>query len=354
MKGVVYWDTGSVKVVDDVPEPRIQDPQDALVSVSAATICGSDLHILHSSLLGVQRGNVIGHEFSGVVEEVGPAVENIKPGDRVVAAAGVCCGKCPFCRSNMILACPHLGIYGHGSLLGDLQGGQAERVRVPFADMTLEKIPEGLTDEQVLFVGDILSTAYMGVAGALPGRPALQPGSTVAVFGAGPVGLCAVAAAGLFGPARIIAVDREEYRLEMALKLGADTVVNAAEGDPAAAIFELTGGRGADLVIEAVGSPEAFAGCLASAAFYGNISVLGAFQQQPVEMPMTLLFRKNLNISVGLVNLIYMRKLIDLIEAEKLDVTPIITHRMPLEEAVKAYHIFENKLDGAIKVILKP
>lgn len=323
------------------------------MSISSAAICGSDLHILHSSFLGVQKGTILGHEFAGVVKEVGPAVQNIKPGDRVVGGAGVSCGKCSFCRSNMILACPHLSLYGHGPLLGDLQGAQAERIRVPFADMTLEKIPDRLNDEQVIFVGDILSTAYMGVAGALPGRPALQPGNTVAVFGAGPVGLCAVAAARLLGPSQIIAVDKEEYRLKMAMRLGADTVVNAAQEEPVTAIINHTGGRGADLVIEAIGSPEAFAACVASVAFYGNISVLGAFQQ-PVEMPMIMLFRKNISISVGLVNLIYMKKLIGLIEAERLDLTPIITHRMPLDEAAYAYHIFANKLDNSVKIILKP
>jgi len=351
MKALVYRGVGDIRL-EEVPRPALQGPEEAIVKVTTSSICGSDLHIVHGHL-GVEPGTIVGHEFTGVVEEVGPAVAGVKPGDRVLGAAGVWCGQCPACRSNLSIACKHLGIYGCGPMFGSLQGAQAEYIRVPFANVTLEKIPDGLTEEQVLFVGDILSTAYMGAEGITPGGPGIQPGSTVAVFGAGPVGLCAVAAARLFGPARIISVDMVDYRLEMAARLGADRVINAAREDPAAAITEITGGWGADFVIEAIGSTEAFTVCLSVVAPGGTVSAIGVFQQ-PVELPIHLLLAKNIGVKMGLANLIHMKRLIGLIQAGKLDLTPIITHRLPLAEVVRGYEIFEKKLDGCVKVLLKP
>lgn len=351
MKAVVYRGIGDIGL-EDVPRPQIQGPEDAIVRVTTTSICGSDLHILRG-YLGLEPGTIVGHEFTGVVEEVGSAVTKVKPGDRVLGAAGVWCGRCPACRKNLGIACEHVALYGCGPLYGNLQGVQAEYVRVLYADATLEKIPEDLTDEQVLFVGDILSTAYMAARGMNPCEPGIQPGSVVAIFGAGPVGLCAVSVARLFGPAKIIAVDMEDYRLNMATRLGADHVINASREDPTEAIMEITGKWGADYVIEAIGSPEAFDQCLTAVAAGGTVFVIGVFQE-PVEVPIQFLMSKNISIKMGLANLIYMKELIALIQNGKLDLTPIITHRLPLAEAEKGYELFKKRLDGAIKVIFKP
>lgn len=351
MKAIVYRGIGDIRL-EDVPRPQIQGPEDAILRVTTTSICGSDLHIFHGHL-GLEPGTIVGHEFTGIVEEVGSAVTKVKPGDRVLGAAGVWCGRCPACLDNRPFACEHVALYGCGPLLGDLQGVQAEFVRVLFADVSLEKIPDNLTDEQVLFVGDILSTAYMGVTGINPGEPAIQPGSTVAIMGAGPVGLCAVSVSHLFGPAKIIAVDMEDYRLNMAAQLGADHVINVSKEDSTDAIMDITGGRGADYVIEAVGNTEAFYQCLAAVAPGGTVSAVGVFRE-PVELQMQFLMIKNISIKMGLANLIHMKKLVNLIQNGKLDVTPIITHILPLSEAQRGYEIFDKKLDGAIKVIFKP
>ncbi|MCL6479698.1 MAG: alcohol dehydrogenase catalytic domain-containing protein [Peptococcaceae bacterium] len=351
MKAVVYHGGGTIRV-DDVPKPEIQGPEDAIVRVTTTAICGSDLHILHG-FLPVDQGTVIGHEFVGIVEEVGSAVTKVKPGDKVLSMAGVNCGKCRNCRDRLIFACENGGIFGCGPMFGNLQGVQAEYARVLYADETLEKIPEGLTDEQVLFVGDILATAYTGVMGVNPDGRGIQPGSVVAIFGAGPVGLCTVAVARLFGASQIIVTDMEDNRLEVAGRMGADKVINITRADPVASIMDITGGRGADLAVEAAGSPEAFVNCLAAAATGGTVSVIGVISQ-PVQITFQQIIHKNISIQTGLANVIHTKRLVSLIQAGKLDLTPIITHRLPLTEAVHAYEIFEKKLDGAIKVILNP
>jgi alcohol dehydrogenase len=338
--------------VEDVPKPKIQDPYDAIVRVATTAICGSDMHILHG-FLRVKPGTVIGHEFAGVVEEVGSAVTRVKPGDRVVGMAGVYCGRCRACRGGLLYACENGGAYGCGQMLGDIQGVQAEYARVLYADETLERIPEGLTDEQVLFVGDILATAYTGVAGVNPDGKGVQPGSVAAIFGTGPVGLCAVAVARIFGASQIIALDMDDHRLAMATRMGADKVINVLQADPAAAIMDITGGWGADLVVEAAGSPASFASCLAAVATGGIVSVIGVISK-PVEISFNKLMVRNITIQAGLGNFIYTKRLISLIKAGKLDLTPLITHSLPLSEALKGYDIFEKKLDKAIKVILKP
>lgn len=351
MKALVYRGVGDIRL-EDVPKPQIQGSEEAIVRITSTAICGSDLHILHGHL-GVEPGTIIGHEFTGVVEEVGVGVSAVKPGDRVVGAAGTSCGQCPACRLGLTMACEHFGMYGTGPMFGNLQGAQAEYIRVFSANFTLQKIPEGLSDEQVLFVGDILSTAYMGAVGISPRGHGVQPGHTVAIFGAGPVGLCAVAAAKLFSPVRIIVIDQLDYRLDMAKRLGADHVINATQTDPAAAIMKMTGDWGADFVIEAVGVPETLAAGLSVVAPGGTVSVVGLFQG-PVEIPIHTLITKNIAIKMGLADLIYMRKLLGLIQAGKMDLTPMITHTLPLAEGVHAYEIFDKKLDRVIKVILKP
>ncbi|GAB6155070.1 zinc-dependent alcohol dehydrogenase family protein [Desulfosporosinus burensis] len=351
MKALVYHGGRTISV-DDIPKPELQGPEDAIVRVTTTAICGSDLHILHG-FLPVDPGTVIGHEFCGVVEEVGSAVTKVKPGDNVLSMAGVNCGKCSACRNRLIFACENGGIFGCGPIFGNLQGVQAEYVRVKYADEVLEKIPEGLTDEQVLFVGDILATAYTGIAGVNPDGKGIQPGSVVAIFGAGPVGLCTVAVARVFGASQVIVLDMEDNRLEVARRMGADKVINITQADPVASIMEITGGRGADLVVEAAGSREAFASCLAAVTIGGTVSVIGIINQ-PVELDFLKIIPKNITIQAGLANVIHTKRLLSLIQAGKLDLSPLITHRLPLTEAVQAYEIFEKKLEGAIKVLLKP
>lgn len=351
MRALVFRGVGDIRL-EDVPRPEIQGPEDAIIRVTTTSICGSDLHILRG-LLRVEPGTVIGHEFVGIVEETGSSVTKVKPGDRVVSMAAVFCGRCRPCRNGLVSACENGGGYGCGPRMGNLQGVQAEYARVLYANETLEKIPEGLTDEQVLFVGDILATAYTGVMGVNPDGRGILPGSVVAVFGSGPVGLCAVAVARLQGASQVIALDSEDYRLAMAARMGADKVINVAQTDPVTAIKGATNGWGADLIVEAAGSPVALTNSLAAAAIGGRVTIIGV-HSQPVEVPFHKIINKNITIQTGLGNFIHVSRLIKLIETGKLDLTPLITHRMPLSEVIKGYEIFEKRLDDAIKIVIKP
>jgi alcohol dehydrogenase len=352
MRAVVYHGPKDIRL-EEVPEPVIQTPEDAIVRVTGASICGSDLHVLHGLMPQMNEGAIIGHEFVGVVEAVGSAVEGFAPGDRVVGPAAVWCGKCRACKAGMLSACEHAAIFGNGPLFGALDGAQADLVRVPYAGVTLHHIPEGLSDEQVLFAGDILPTAYSAVAGLAPGSRGARPGDTVVIFGAGPVGLCAVASAKVFGPARIIVVDMEEYRLNMATRLGADIVVDASTDDVRKLVKEATAGWGADYVVEAVGKQETLNNAVAISAPGGVVSVVGVFQQ-PVSINAPRMLSKNTTITIGLGDLGRIQELIDLIAAGSLDLTPLITHRLPFADIMAAYDIFEKRTDGAIKILLTP
>lgn len=352
MKALVYYGPGEIRLAQ-VPDPVLQRPGDAIVRVTATSICGSDVHILGGHMPGVLPGTIVGHEFVAVVEEVGSAVAGLAPGDRVVGPAAVWCGRCGTCRRGLPALCENRGIFGCGGLYGDLPGAQAEFVRVPFADVALQLIPPGLSDEQVVFAGDILATGYSAIVGMTPGAHAVASGDTVAVFGAGPVGLCAVAAARLFAPAHVVAIDLEGYRLEVAARLGADRVVNPAQEDPKAAIRDLTGGWGADLVVEAVGRPETLSAAMSAVALGGTVSVVGLFQEA-VPVPVPRLTQRNVTLRMGLGDLRHMPLLLQHIVAGRLDLTPLVTHRLPLEDAPRAYELFEQRLDGAIKVLLYP
>jgi alcohol dehydrogenase len=350
MRAVVYHGADDIRL-EQVPEPVLQGPEDAVVRVTTASICGSDLHVLHGLMPQMEPGNIIGHEFVGVVEQVGTAVERFKPGDRVVGPAAVWCGRCRACRKGLFSACENGAIFGNGPLFGGLDGAQADHVRVPFAGVALQPIPEGLSDEQVIFAGDILPTAYSAVAGLAPHSRGVQPGDTVVIFGAGPVGLCAVASARIFEPARILVVDVEAYRLEMAARLGADVVVNAATEDVRTVVKGLTDGWGADYVVEAVGKQETLGNAVHVAAPGATLSVVGVFQQ-PVPVNAPRMLAKNLTLTIGMGDLGYMPDLLALIGSGRLDLTMLITHRLSLDEALHAYDIFERRTDGAIKVLL--
>jgi alcohol dehydrogenase len=350
VRAVVYRGPGDIRL-EALPEPTLLDPEDAIVRVTAASICGSDLHVLHGLMPKMEPGAIIGHEFVGVVASVGATVERFRPGDRVVGPAAVWCGRCRACRKGLLSACENGAIFGSGPLFGALDGAQADYVRVPFANVTLQPIPDGVADEAVIFAGDILPTGYSAVAGLAPGSRGVRPGDNVVIFGAGPVGLCAVASARVFDPARIIVVDREAYRLEMAGRLGADRVIDASTEDVRTLVKEATDGWGADYVVEAVGKQETLANAVAVAAPGAAISVVGVFQQ-PISINAPRMLAKNLALSIGMGDLGRIKELIDLLAAGRLELTPLITHRLSLDEALHAYEIFEKRTDGAIKVLL--
>jgi alcohol dehydrogenase len=358
MKAIVFEEVNKVALAE-VEKPVIQHPDDAVVKVTMSSICGSDIHMIHGAA-PMMPGNVLGHEFVGVVEELGKGVEGFQIGDRVAVACTVQCGKCEMCLKGLVAKCVRGGVFGCGPFLGDLAGAQAEFVRVPHAQIGMHKIPDGLRDEQVLLVGDILSTGYFGV---INGN--VMPGDCVVVFGAGPVGLCAIACAKLFSPSKLIAVDPIASRLEMAKKLGATHTFDPTKGDVVSGIRELTGGApedmlaefksrsGADVAIEAVGIKSTFDACFQAVRPGGAVSVIGIFEESQ-ELPMPQLSIKNIGATMGLVNMVHMDRLLKVIEAGLLDATPLITHRMPLKDGVKGYEMFDRKLNDVIKIALLP
>ncbi len=350
MRAVVYRGPGDIRL-EDRPLPVVRDPEDVVVRVTTASICGSDLHVLRGLMPQMREGSIIGHEFTGVVEAVGPGVTRVRPGDRVVGPAAVWCGRCRACRRGLPSACERGAIFGNGPLFGDLEGAQADHVRVPFGQVVLEPIPQGLSDEQVIFAGDILATAYSAVTGLSPRGAGVRAGDTVAVFGAGPVGLCAVAAARLFEPARIIVVDVEEYRLALASRLGADVLVDASKDDVRQTIKDVTDGWGAEYVIEAVGLEETLRNALAVAAPGGAVSVVGVFQK-PVPVNAPRMMARNVGLTFGMGDLSRVGELVEFISEGRLDLTPLITHRMALDDVLQAYDIFDKRSDGVVKILL--
>jgi len=296
---------------------------------------------------------VLGHEGVGVIEEVGSGVEHLKKGQRVVVSGVVACGRCFFCRRGQSSQCSESGsaVFGYGSnsagKLGYLGGEQSEAVRVPMADYTCFPLPDAIDDDAAVFLADILPTSFFG---AVNGN--IRPGDTVAIFGCGPVGLCAIMSAKLFGPAEVIAVDSIDYRLALARKLGA-FAVDAA--DASQTILDRTEGRGADVTIEAVGNENALTAAIMSARGGGTISVIGAFGAPSFNFPIGYAFAKDLSFKIGLANInAHIPQLSRLIEKGTLDPRPLITHIMPLEEAAKGYEIFNAHKDNVIKVLLKP
>jgi alcohol dehydrogenase len=343
MKAFVYHGPDNMSL-DEVPMPKILKPSDAIVKVTTSTICGTDKHIRHGGVPAVKPGTIIGHEFCGEIIEIGSNVNNFKVGDRVAVSCVTQCMSCYYCKRGQYSQCVDGSwIFGHL-----IDGCQADYVRVPYADAGMYTIPDGLTDEDVLFVGDILSTGYFGAENGN-----IQPGDTVAVFGSGPVGMCAMATARLWGPARVVAVDIDESRLEFAKKNGwADYGLNPQKVDVAQALQDMTGGRGADVTIEANGFEPTFKGAVAGVRPGGTVSLLGVFEK-PQILEMQNLWIRNLTLKMGLVNANHIPELIDLIKEGKLDMKPLITHTIPLSQVAEGYDIFEERRDGAIKVVLK-
>lgn len=337
-------------VVEDVERPTITDPGDVLLRVEKTAICGTDLHP-YEGRLELEEDVVLGHEFLGTVEEIGAGVGQVEVGDRAVASCVVSCGHCYNCRRQRPGQCLGTRIFGLGIVFGSLSGGQAEYVVVPNADLTLRKLPESDsgaagTDEDRLFVGDIMATGYEAV------RKAMRPGDTVAVVGAGPVGLCAAMAANVLGAGQVAVVDKVASRLKEAEAIGA-IGVNATETDPAEAVQDITEWRGADVVIDAVGHPSALLSACSLVASGGALSIPGVYTEDSIELPFGELYLKGVTIHQGVANIInFMDETLALIAAGTLDPSRFISHRMPMSEAAEAYRMFEAR--EATKIVLDP
>jgi threonine dehydrogenase-like Zn-dependent dehydrogenase len=376
--------------VETVPDPRILNQRDAIVKVTSTAICGSDLHLYNGFIPTMEKGDIVGHEFMGEVVEVGRDVKNLKPGDRVVVPFPIACGACGACREQLYSLCENsnpnawlaekfmghspAGLFGYSHMMGGYAGGQAEYARVPFADVGPLKIPAGLTDEQVLFLSDIFPTGYMGAE-----MCDIKPGQVIAVWGCGPVGQFAIASAKMLGAERIIAIDRFPYRLNMALeKAGATDIVNYDKVGVREALLELTGGRGPDACIDAVGMeahghgipfaydkakqmahidfdrPVALREAILNCKNGGTVSVIGVYGGFIDKFPMGSFMNRSLTMRTGQCHVQrYLKPLLERIMNGDIDPTFIISHRMDLEDAPKGFDLFVNKEDECMKVVLK-
>jgi alcohol dehydrogenase len=343
MKGFVYGGTGQ-RTWTEVPDAHVRDPRDAVIRIDAVTICGTDLHILAGDVPGAKPGRVLGHEAVGTVVEVGPALTGLAVGDRVLASCISACGTCRFCREGAYGQC----LSGGGWVLGHtIDGVQAEYARIPFADLSTYRLPLQVSSESAVMLTDILPTSYE--VGVLKGG--VRPGDTVVVVGAGPIGLAAVITAKLFSPAHIVAIDRAESRLQAAKILGADVTLTP-ERVALGTIRALTGGLGADVVMEAVGTPETFELCTTLVRPGGTVANIGV-HGKPATLHLEDLWIRNLTITTGLVDTHSTPKLLAMLAAGQIDVTQLVTHRFPLEEIEEAYDVFSRPAEtGALKVLL--
>ena len=343
MKALVYLGPGK-KEWTDKPVPTIQSPTDAIVRITKTTICGTDLHILKGDVPAVVEGRTLGHEGVGVIEEVGSGVHNFKVGDRVLISCVTSCAKCDSCKKGRYSHCEDGGwILGHL-----IDGTQAEYVRIPYADTSLYPIPDGVDEEALVMLSDILPTGFE--VGVLKGQ--VRPGDTVAIVGAGPVGLAALLTAQFYSPAEIIAVDLDDNRLEVARKFGATKTVNSSKGNPVEAILDLTGGKGVDVAIEAVGVPATFDICQNIVGAGGHIANVGVHGKS-VDLHLEKLWIQNITLTTGLVDTNSTPMLLKTVMAGKLEPKQLITHRFPLSDILQAYDVFGNAArENALKVIL--
>jgi alcohol dehydrogenase len=344
MKALVYHGPGA-KAWEDVPHPTLLAGTDAIVRVDTTTICGTDLHILKGDVPAMVDGRIIGHEAVGTITEIGTSVKNIKIGDRVLVSCVSACGACRFCRDGRYGQCTG----GGGWILGnEIDGTQAEYVRLPFADNSTYPVPAGVSDEELLMLADILPTSYE--VGVLNGQ--VRPGDVVAVVGAGPIGLSAILGARLFSPSLVIAIDMAPVRLEAAKQFGADVVINNTEQDPIAAVRELTGGLGADVAIEAVGVPATFELAADLVRPVGRIANIGV-HGKPVTLHLERLWSRNVTITTGLVDTYSTPTLLRLLTSHQIDAQRFITHRFGFDQFLHAYDVFANAAQtGALKVVL--
>ena len=388
MKALCWHGANDVRV-DNVPDPTIINPRDAIVKITSTAICGSDLHLYDGFIPTMQSGDIMGHEFMGEVVELGSEVKNLKKGDRIVIPFTISCGSCFFCNRDLWSLCDNsnpnaglaekmfghspAGLFGYSHLMGGYAGGQAEYARVPFADVGPLKIPDGLSDEQVLFLTDIFPTGYMAAENC-----DIQPGDTVAVWGCGPVGQFAIRSAFMLGADRVIAIDRIPERLQMAAAAKAE-IINYEEIDAGEAVTEMTGGRGPDSCIDAVGMeahgtglealydkakqavrlesdrPTALRQVILACRKGGTVSIPGVYGGFVDKVPLGAAFNKALTMKMGQTHVHrYLRPLLDRVQKGEIDPSFVITHRMKLDEAPHGYDIFLNKKDNCIKVVLKP
>jgi alcohol dehydrogenase len=344
MKALVYHGPGRM-AWEDTPKPGISAPTDAIVRVDATTICGTDLHIMKGDLPATKDGRILGHEAVGTVESVGSAVKNVKPGDRVLVSCVSACGTCRFCREGRYGQC--LG--GGGWILGYMiDGTQAEYVRVPFADTSTYPVPDGVADEDLLMLADILPTSYE--VGVLNGH--ISPGDIVAIVGAGPIGLSAMMTARLFSPSHIVAIDLADTRLDAAKRFGADVVVNSGRDDPLKVVQKLTGGLGADVAIEAVGIPATFELATALIRPGGRVANIGV-HGKPATLHLETLWTRDVTITTGLVDTFSTPTLIRLLAGGQLNTSVFVTQRFALDDMMAAYDTFGRAAEtGALKVVL--
>jgi threonine dehydrogenase-like Zn-dependent dehydrogenase len=388
MKALCWYGRADVRV-EDVPEPKILNPRDCILKITRTAICGSDLHLYDGFIPAMKPGDILGHEFMGEVVEVGDAVKNLKVGDRVVVPFPIACGNCFFCQKGLWSACDNsnpkawmqekvygfssAGIFGYSHMMGGYAGGQAEYVRVPFADVGPVKIPEGIDDEKVLFLGDIFPTGWMAAENCN-----IQEGDTIAVWGAGPVGLFAIKSAFLLGAERVFAIDRFPERLKLAEASGAITI-DYTQTDVYDALTSMTGGLGPDACIDAVGleahgtsigavydkvktmmfmatdRTTALREAILCCRKGGTVSIPGVYGGLLDKFPFGAAFDKGLTFKMGQTHVHrYLRPLLERVEKGEIDPSFLITHRMRLDEAPEAYKMFRDKQDECIKVVLKP
>ncbi|WP_009633502.1 zinc-dependent alcohol dehydrogenase [Synechocystis sp. PCC 7509] len=386
----VCWHGANDMRVETVPDPKIINPRDAIIKITSTAICGSDLHLYNGFNPTMKPGDIVGHEFMGEVVELGSSVKNVNIGDRVVVPFTISCGSCFFCNRDLWSLCDNSnpnawmvekimgyspsGLYGYSHLTGGYAGGQAEYARVPFADTGLFKIPDGLTDEQVLFLTDIFPTGYMAAENC-----DIQPGDTVAIWGCGPVGQFAIKSAFMLGAERVIAIDRVPERLKMAKEQSGAEIINYEEIDAGEALKEMTGGRGPDSCMDAVGMeahgtglegfydeakqalkletdrPTVLRQAIVACRKGGTVSVPGVYTGFVDKIPMGAFMNKGLTMKTGQTHVHrYFRPLLDRIQNGEIDPSYIITHRMKLDEAPHGYEIFKHKKDNCIKIVLKP
>lgn len=343
MKGFVFHGPGQ-SAWQDVPDPALKEATDAIVRVDVVTICGTDLHILKGDVPEVRPGTVLGHEAVGEIVETGREVHTVRPGDRVLVSCITACGRCRFCWERTYGQCRG----GGGWILGHvIDGTQAEYVRVPYADLSVHPLPGAVDSKDAVLLADLFPTGYE--VGVLNGR--VHPGDTVAVVGAGPVGLAAIATGQLYAPERIIAVDLAAARLEAARQLGADAVADAREG-PEQLVADLTDGLGADVVIEAVGAPDTFELCTRMVRPGGHVANVGV-HGRPATLHLEDLWIKNVTITTGLVDTYSTPTLLRMAAAGRLPTSSLVTHTFPLDRMEEAYDVFARAADtGALKVVL--
>ncbi len=344
MKALVYHGPGE-KALEDRPKPGLREPGDAIVKIVKTTICGTDLHILKGDVATCAPGRILGHEGVGVVDSVGAGVTAFRPGDRVLISCISACGKCEYCRRGMYSHCTT-----GGWILGNaIDGTQAEYVRIPHADTSLYPIPAGSDEEALVMLSDILPTGFE--CGVLNGK--VQPGATVAIVGSGPIGLAALLTARFYSPAEIIIIDRDDNRLEVARRFGATQTINTKDGKAAEKVMALTGGRGVDTAIEAVGVPASFLLCeelVAPGGIIANIGVHGS----KVDLHLERLWSQNIAITTRLVDTVTTPMLLKTVQAKKIDPKLLITHRFKLGEILDAYETFGHAAStGALKVIIE-